>query len=59
MKSSIFIWQKQQDVKKVVKVSILILQIANILGNLYIINVIQLVPFPSLSAMRTSVGQRV
>ena len=43
--------------KLIVKVSILILQLENILGNLDILNIT--VPFPLLSAMRTSLGQRV
>ena len=50
---------KQKIVKKAIKALILILQIVNILATLYIMPVIQLVPFPSLSAMRTSLGQRV
>ena len=49
---------KLQFVKNAIKALIVILQIANILANLYIMHVIQLIPFPSLSAMRTSLGQR-
>ena len=46
------LWKRPQSIN-------LILQIANILANLHNMQVIQSVPFPSPSATRTPLGQRV